>query len=385
MASDQALRDLILASNPVGYWPLDNPANLGNDISSYAHHGSQSGSFSQQVKTLFEMDMTMTKGGANALVTIPDRAEYRGTKLTIEMVVANVTDSNLVLAERGGANSNWSVQSISSTQQPGVQPCVSSFLGVPQTPAIFQGGASKLTAVAHIVLMMDGAKLQTVINGSLSQTSLSTGSGVQQVQTASPVNLFSRAGASGADFYMAHVAIYNRLLTFDEITARNQLLQGSMKWISSPMAPIPANQETRAQFQPQDVAWRGSPGSVYAGPVLAQELTPFPMIKGRDYFWLRDGVRNVEQGYIESTVTIDGEGVARRVLCFTQSGELVAETTSRASDGKYRFDLLWLNRRYMLVAQDDPAFGPADYNAVAADFQLPKPYAPGEGIGLTGA
>ncbi|MNH02765.1 hypothetical protein D3C79_620100 [compost metagenome] len=93
----------------------------------------------------------------------------------------------------------------------------------------------------------------------------------------------------------------------------------------------------------------------------------------------------MEQGYIESTVTIDGEGVARRVLCFTQSGELVAETTSRASDGKYRFDLLWLNRRYMLVAQDDPAFGPADYNAVAADFQLPKPYAPGEGIGLTGA
>lgn len=153
----------------------------------------------------------------------------------------------------------------------------------------------------------------------------------------------------------------------------------------SPITAIPANQEPRSQFQPQDVAWRGSPGSVYAGPVLAQELTPFQLIKGRDFFWQRDGVQNVLQGYIESTVTIDGEGVARRVLCFTQDGDLVAETTSRASDGKYRFDLLWLNRRYMLVAQDDPAFGPADYNAVAADFQLPKPYAPGEGIGLTGA
>ena len=35
----------------------------------------------------------------------------------------------------------------------------------------------------------------------------------------------------------------------------------------------------------------------------------------------------------------------------------------------------------MLVAQDDPAFGPADYNAVAADFQLP-PLRPGEGVGL---
>lgn len=27
----------------------------------------------------------------------------------------------------------------------------------------------------------------------------------------------------------------------------------------------------------------------------------------------------------------------------------------------------------MLVAQDDPAFGPADYNAVAADYQAPNP------------
>lgn len=94
--------------------------------------------------------------------------------------------------------------------------------------------------------------------------------------------------------------------------------------------------------------------------------------------------RSRAMGYIESTVTINGEGVARRVLCFTQSGDLIAETMSRASDGKYRFDLLWLHRRYMLVAQDDPAFGPADYNAVAADYQLPTPYAPGEGVGLSG-
>ncbi|MFM5241214.1 hypothetical protein [Aeromonas rivipollensis] len=92
--------------------------------------------------------------------------------------------------------------------------------------------------------------------------------------------------------------------------------------------------------------------------------------------------RSRAMGYIESTVTINGDGVARRVLCFTQSGDLIAETMSRAVDGKYRFDSLWLNRRYMLVAQDDPAFGPADYNAVAADFQLPTPYAPGEGVGL---
>ncbi|MFQ1716970.1 hypothetical protein ACK4BP_10380 [Aeromonas veronii] len=142
---------------------------------------------------------------------------------------------------------------------------------------------------------------------------------------------------------------------------------------------IPANQEPRSQFLPQDVAWRGTP-PLYPGPVNLLKQTNTLLCKGRDYYWIRDGVQNVLQGYIESTVTISGVGVRRRVLCFSQAGELVGETYSRASDGVYRFEHLWLNRRYMLVAQDDPAFGPADYNAVAADYQAPKPYPPGGGV-----
>lgn len=150
-----------------------------------------------------------------------------------------------------------------------------------------------------------------------------------------------------------------------------------------PITAIPANPETRAQFQPQDLAWRGGEGKGFAGPVNQQPITQELLCQpGLDLFWTRDGVLAPAQGYIESTVTISGEGVRRRVLCFDQAGNLVGETMSRASDGKYRFDLLWLNRRYMLVAQDDPAFGPADYNAVAADYQQPTPYAPGQGVGL---
>lgn len=148
------------------------------------------------------------------------------------------------------------------------------------------------------------------------------------------------------------------------------------------LTAIPANQEPRSQFQPQDVAWRGGPDYVYAGPMPNLPTQPNVLCSGHSMQWIRDGVQNALQGYIESTVTIDGEGVRRRVLCFDQAGNLSGETYSRASDGKYRFELLWLNRRYMLVAQDDPAFGPADYNAVAADYQLPTPYAPGEGVGL---
>lgn len=148
---------------------------------------------------------------------------------------------------------------------------------------------------------------------------------------------------------------------------------------TTPMTVTVANQEPRAKFLPQDLSWKGTP-PFYPGPLIIQQMCQRQLSKGRDLFWIRDGVRNVEQGFIESTVTISGVGVRRRVLCFTQDGELVGETYSRASDGVYRFDLLWLNRRYMLVAQDDPAYGPADYNAVAADYQEPKPYPPGGGV-----
>ncbi|WP_421189081.1 hypothetical protein [Aeromonas sanarellii] len=169
--------------------------------------------------------------------------------------------------------------------------------------------------------------------------------------------------------------LFDHYASFEEIFTE-------VSFKTQPLTAIPANQETRAQFQPQDVAWVGGEGKGYAGPVNANPLDPDLLCAGLDRYWLRDGVQDVLQGYIESTVTISGVGVRRRVLCFDQSGELVGETWSRASDGKYRFDLLWLNRRYMLVAQDDPAFGPADYNAVAADYQQPTPYAPGEGVGL---
>ncbi|WP_368193623.1 hypothetical protein [Aeromonas sp. s8] len=178
---------------------------------------------------------------------------------------------------------------------------------------------------------------------------------------------------------VADVATYNRPLTKSEIDARASFKIAIPMFLPVSVTAVAANQEPRNQFQPQDVAWRGTP-PMYAGPVNLQQQTQTPLCKGRDYYWWRDGVRNVEQGFIESTVTISGVGVRRRVLCFTQDGELVGETYSRASDGVYRFDLLWLNKRYMLVAQDDPAFGPADYNAVAADYQAPKPYPPGGGV-----
>ncbi|MFQ2263302.1 hypothetical protein [Aeromonas dhakensis] len=180
-------------------------------------------------------------------------------------------------------------------------------------------------------------------------------------------------GAGAGNGQVSDMAIYDRPLTQAEITGRQQYRMGDPSVYRVSTTILTANQEPRSQFIPQDVTWHGTP-PMYAGPVTPIKNSRLLMTRGRDQFWLRDGVQNVQQGYIRSTVTINGEGVRRRVLCFTQDGDLVGETYSRAADGVYQFDLLWLNRRYMVVAQDDPAFGPADYNAVAADYQAPTPY-----------
>lgn len=370
MATDQALRDLILASNPVGYFPLDTLANLGLDISPYANHGSQSGSFRQNVTQLAGMDVTMTQGISAAFVTIPDRAEYKGRTFTMECVILQEDNANLVIAERGADNQNWSLQSVGSGQS---MPASSyQFCLGPSTSAAY--GRAGPTRLAHLTFTSVNGFTKIYQNGvALLESGNATGSGVQGSQGTLPINLFSRGGTYGTSAFLAHVAFYNRELTAAERQARADMFTKLYDVKLQPITITPANQEPRSQFLPPDLAWRGTP-PMFAGPFNTNKITSLLLLKGRDYFWIRDGVRNVEQGYIRSTVTINGEGVRRRVLCFTQDGYLVGETYSRAADGVYQFDLLWLNRRYMVVAQDDPAYGPADYNAVAADYQAPTPY-----------
>lgn len=234
----------------------------------------------------------------------------------------------------------------------------------------------------HFVIQLNdaGTETEVYIDG-VKDSDMTLGIDVflQLQNTYLAIGVFYFNGIPNGSCSNSDVAVYNRPLTQGEITNRQGYRIGDPIFKSVRLTAVAANQEPRSQFQPQDVAWRGTP-PLYPGPVNLQQQTQTPLCKGRDCYWIRDGVQNVLQGYIESTVTISGVGVRRRVLCFTQDGELVGETYSRAADGVYRFDLLWLNKRYMLVAQDDPAFGPADYNAVAADYQAPKPYPPGGGV-----
>jgi len=376
MATDQALRDLILASNPVGYYPLDNLANLGRDSSAYAHHGSQSGTFRQAVNSFFGMEIMMTQGVSAPLIVIPDRDEYKGATFTLEFIVIHTENDNKVVMERGSDGSSLWLQTLGSRH--GMP--VGSFQWI--HGSYVNASMSRFSPPAelsHMIFTSVSGVNKIYVNGRLFLDFPAAGGTGTQKQGNLPIHIFSSAGTFPTLAWLAHFAFYNRELTPAERIARANLFTHSYEFKSTPQTCIPCNQEPRSQFQPQDVAWRGTP-PLYPGPVNLQQQTQYPLCKGRDYFWIRDGVRNVEQGFIESTVTISGVGVRRRVLCFTQDGELVGETYSRASDGVYRFDLLWLNKRYMLVAQDDPAFGPADYNAVAADYQAPKPYPPGGGV-----
>lgn len=188
---------------------------------------------------------------------------------------------------------------------------------------------------------------------------------------------FDYLGIADTTKVMPAIFVYNTNVRIHSLKFESSYSDPQLVPIKLPTL-LAANEETKEKYWPQPVSFVGIP------PVFSGKSAEFPsqkmslFSKGRDFFIVRDGVQT-EQGFIESTVTISGVGVRRRVLCYLQDGELVGETFSRESDGLYRFDHLWLNRRYMLVAQDDPAFGPADYNAVAADFQMPKPYPPGGG------
>ncbi|WP_429167866.1 LamG domain-containing protein [Aeromonas rivipollensis] len=314
-------------------------------------------------------------------------------KMTVEFWVYRKTASaNLMMGKSGRANisyTNWFMLLYNT----GV---IYMGFGISGTIGSSLGGVSSAAGVVpvgvwvHIAMVFDTRVATLYVNGS----QVSTHTTAQTPQDNNPASFYigtewdqpsqSSAGCVIDDLRITNDVRYTANFTPEDYSADYPPHSGAAEGKTVKITAIPANQEPRSQFKPQDVVWRGSPGAVYAGPMPAVAVTADPLCRGQDMAWVRDGNQNVQQGYIESTVTIDGEGVRRRVLCFDQAGNLIGETYSRASDGKYRFDLLWLNRRYMLVAQDDPAFGPADYNAVAADYQLPTPYAPGEGVGLSG-
>ncbi|HHQ4779551.1 TPA: LamG-like jellyroll fold domain-containing protein [Aeromonas veronii] len=377
------LYDTIKAANPIAFWPLmDNKDHSGNNLHLVAHGAPAFGCPPMNGDSL----PSMQTGDANAVLRIDQSSLPKIVSIEGWFRLAGAKGPNIYSTVFGvnqpltGFNNRYimlyhdtlgfcSYQNISPAGQTNTYPSAKTWELLSSGPhhVVMQFEAASNSTKIYIDGVLDaGMTVPFDVFMQLANTFLVIG------------GYYYNGGASG-NGQLSHVAIYGRELTQAEITGRQSFTISDPVFKPARMTAVAANQEPRSQFQPQDVAWRGTP-QLYPGPVNLQKQTQTLLCKGRDTFWIRDGVRNVEQGYIESTVTISGVGVRRRVLCFTQDGELVGETYSRASDGVYRFDLLWLNRRYMVVAQDDPVYGPADYNAVAADYQAPKPYPPGGGV-----
>lgn len=371
------LYDTIKAANPIAFWPLmDNQDHSGNGRHLVAHGAPSFG----QSPMNSDLRPSMLTGNTNAVLRI--------AQASLPKIVAIEGWFRLAGAKDGGVYSTvFGVnQPLTGYDNRYIMVYVDSLLFCsyqninPVLPATTYPSALTWEALsfgAHHVVMQyeaDSATTRVYIDGVLDAGMTVPFDVFLQLANTYLVlgGYYFNGGASG-NCQLSHVAIYDRILTAGEIAERQTYSLGEPVIKLGRLTATPANQEPRAVFQPQDVAWSGTP-PLYPGPVNVQQMSQSIVCKGHDYLWVRDGLQNVAQGYISNRVTINGEGVRRRVLCFSQDGYLVAETYSSAVDGVYRFDHLWLNRRYMLVAQDDPAFGPADYNAVAADYQAPTPY-----------
>lgn len=353
-----SLQQLILASNPVGYYTLSDIDNLGHDSSPYANNGSQSGSFSTVHKDLWGNSLTLTKGLSSPLVVIPDRAEYRGSTLTLEFVIADWEDDNKVIAERGGDNKNWALQSAGTSFN--MTPRGLQFIVGDQSINPRNGALGSLGSLCHVIATATAGKTRFYINGILYLDSVSaTGNGTQANQQSLPIHLFSRGGLYQTSAALGHLAIYNRVLTPTEIESRRAWVESNItiKGVSSCVSWV--NPETREQAWPGEIAAKPVPKQVPA--LLWRATEPVQQIDAK-----------LSLGFIRGVTSLQGvPQVNKRVVCFDESMLPVAECNTDAS-GEFRFDLLWKHRLYTIMAMDSGSF---TYSPAAADRRQPESYA----------
>ena len=362
------LKEVILESIPVAYFPLDDINNLGRDDSISGMNGTQSGTFELvKYRGLDGIYMDLIKGVSSPLVVIPDRDGFKGNIITIELILSNVSiGGNLVLFERGIDNKNWSLQDYKGTSTNSV---VKFSLGTETTPSLNEVsiGGTQFSPV-HMIITSNNGGNKSWINGILNSDSTAGSTGIQNSQGDLPVYLFSRNGLGQTTSCISNVAVYDRELTNDEITARiNALIPVLDIKEVKPCNATWSNKETREQANPY--------------PPAMQNVKPIETIatllgKSGNYQTLLN--QKGEQrpvGYYQSTVMINKVPTAgKRVFCFTNNGQLRDETVSDVN-GIYRFDHLDMNEKYMFVAQEsNDRKTPPEYNAVASDWQTPTKY-----------
>ncbi|MDN2661855.1 hypothetical protein OW492_00520 [Psychromonas sp. 14N.309.X.WAT.B.A12] len=196
------------------------------------------------------------------------------------------------------------------------------------------------------------------------------------------MNSLNRSSGSSDEIGYGHLAycvLHSRELTDEEVDSHVQELEGltydvSTTYIISLLGPVGlsdgflwANKQTKEE------------ANNYSNEVqtLHVDTVSTLVLKSGNYKNIinQDGESRA-MGYFESKVLIqDIPAPNRKVMCFTQYGQLLDETYSDSS-GKYRFDHLLLDTKYLFVAQDNQETPntPPEYQAVAAGFQSATPY-----------
>lgn len=203
----------------------------------------------------------------------------------------------------------------------------------------------------------DGVSWFTIFDSSVSGTYKESENGKTHNFSERPVR-FIRDWLNGNEF--------NSNSHWVEISSAN-LYAREVNCSSIKQYPTWSNRETREQANPYPPQLQ----------TLKNNDKPTLSAKTGNYLSLFDQHgKQRPMGYYQSTVLINKVPTAnKRVLCFTNHGQLRDETRSDVN-GIYRFDHLDLNEKYMFVAQHDdgdPNTAP-EYSAVAADWQSPKPY-----------
>ena len=215
----------ILSSLPSMYLPLSSKIDPSLEISGNNRVTQSNSDFEEHDLSIGATTETGLKTATgSALITIDSFVEAKGDTFTIEFIAKDIDiDTNLVIFERGGDNSNFSLQSI--PYHVDGKPSLMLNKGNTGESDTRKFAPDDGSVAHHYVIMVDGANYKAFIDGVqvLEADTLSPQSSTADVR----LDVFSRNGGYGTQIILGHLAFYDRLFTEDDFNSRTNYFSGS--------------------------------------------------------------------------------------------------------------------------------------------------------------
>lgn len=371
-----AYRDIILASNPLAYWPMTDYGNplfddSGNDVpmvvdgtlnvawivlveeGSFACYISGDGAGMPRIEHddlpgLVAFECWIYNEGDP---TDPEYIQFNGQ-------ISGTDVRRIVLAHEGSQYLNW----------------YNAAMGGHQSHTTQTTRASLAYKATHFLVQYDSTAGEThVYIGGVKDSGLTLGYDALTPDAAGRrilVGGYFAGNNPSSRFantkYLGHIAAYDHLLTQQEIDDRIAVgTPPDPGWNAHRSRLTWANQETPGQAAP-DLAPVADIGFRTNGPVpnlpITGRLRPG---NGNDHF---TPGRNIPLGNIDAMVTLQGSPVARPVFVLNQRGVILRQTHSGAN-GRYVVEGLEQDQRYIVFALDEPD---REYNAAISDYVKPE-------------